>query len=88
MIGLTDFQTIMADTFFDGSTAIAGILMYAVVLMLVFVFLKKNLFTALLVSLPLTLVFSMLGIIGTDMMVLMIIIAALGLAMTAQKTIG
>ena len=36
MLQLAEFQTILADSFFDGNTTIAGIIMYIAVLGIVF----------------------------------------------------
>lgn len=85
MLDLNDFLDILATSFLDGNVAIAGILIYIAALIVIFA-LSRNVMNTLLISLPVTLVFSMLGILSTDVMLLMIIVTVLGLAYTARNT--
>lgn len=87
MIGLDDFQTILANTLFDGSMQIAGIVMFAAVIMMVLSVVKKT-FVSLVMMIPVTLIFYYLGILSTDLTVILIIIVVLGLAMTAPKALN
>jgi hypothetical protein len=50
--------------------------------------LVKNLTATLIVSLPITLVFSSMGLISGDMMILIIIITVLGLAMVSRGVLS
>ena len=88
MISASDLQEAIANSLFSGDMMIAGIIMYVGVLALVFSIFYKSNHVALIISIPLTLVFSLLGILSTDAMVLMIVIAVLILAMGAKKTFG
>jgi len=83
MISLADFQEIMAAAFLDGNLGIAGIVIYAVVLMVLFGLTRKTTQT-LVISLPVTLIFSYLGILTNDVMILMILVTVLGLAFTTR----
>lgn len=83
MISFADFQEIFATSFLDGDMAIAGILIYAAVMIVIFA-VTRNTTHSLLISLPITLVFSMLNILSTDMMILLIIVTVLGLAFTTK----
>lgn len=85
MLDLNDFLDILATSFLDGNVAIAGILIYIAALIVIFA-LSRNVMNTLLISLPVTLVFSMLGILSTDVMLLMIIVTVLGLAYTARNS--
>lgn len=85
MLGIQDIQDLLADGFLDGNMAIAGIIMYALALIAIFA-LSRNIFHTLLISLPVTLVFSMLGVLSSDLMILMIIVTVLGLAYTARNS--
>lgn len=85
MIGIADIQDIIADSFFDGSTAIAGIVLFAAALIVIFA-LSRDITHTLLISLPVTLVFSMLGILTSDVMILMILVTVLGLAYTTRNS--
>lgn len=83
MITLDQLQSLLADSFFSGSELIAGIIIYVVVLMVVFV-LSKKMTTALILTLPITYIFSLLGVLAQDLMILMIIVTVLGLAYTTR----
>lgn len=84
MITLNDLQTILATSFFDGNSIIAGIVIYCAVLALVFCTTKKPTY-ALIIALPVTYVFSLLGILTNDVMILLIIVTVLGLAYTTRS---
>lgn len=86
MIGLDDFQTILANTLFDGSMTIAGIVMYAAVMIFLFSILKKT-FVFLIAMIPATLVFYYLDILTMDLTVILIVITVLGLAVTSPKAL-
>lgn len=73
----------MAAAFLDGNLGIAGIVIYAVVLMVLFGLTRKTTQT-LVISLPVTLIFSYLGILTNDVMILMILVTVLGLAFTTR----
>lgn len=84
MISLYDFQDLLSTSFFDGDLNMAGLVMYSVVLMLCFALTRKTQQT-LILAIPVTLVFSGLGVIPTDLMILLIIVVVLALAYTARN---
>ena len=79
MISFNDFQEILASSFFDGDLQIAGIIMYIGAILLT-VAVSKSTFYALLIGLTATLLFSTLGILDTEMTVLLIIVSILGIS--------
>lgn len=79
-----DFQEILGITFFDGNYEIAGIIMYVAVLALMFVFIK-NKSNALILAMPITLVFTLLGILTSEVTILLIVVIALMLAFNSKK---
>lgn len=83
-MNFSDFQEIFATAFLDGDMAVAGILIYAAVMIVIFAA-TRNTTHSLLISLPITLVFSMLGILSTDLMILLIIVTVLGLAVSTKE---
>lgn len=85
MIGLADLQRILADSFLNGDMTIAGLIMFSMVLAVLFIIFKGNVFTALLMALPVTLIFSLMGVLSGDMTILMIIITVLGLAINTTS---
>lgn len=87
MLQFSDIQSILADVMFGGNTTIAGLIMFTIVLGILFA-LVRNLTATLIVSLPITLVFSTMGIISGDMMILIIIITVLGLAMVSRGVVS
>lgn len=84
MLTIGTLQTVLASTFFDGQATIAGLAMFAVVLAVIMT-ITRNTFKALVVALPVTIIFSGLGVLSTDLMIVLIIIIVLGLALTASK---
>ena len=84
MLDLNDITQILANTFFSGNTDIAGMVIFTIALAIVFIFVKK-VFAALVISLPLAFIFSSLGIVSQELMILLVIVAVLGLAFTSRK---
>jgi len=87
VITLTDIQYMLGDTFFNGDMSLAGLGLFAFALVLVFV-LTKNVFQSLVIGLVFTGIFSFMGIVTSDMMILLIIVIVLGLAMTARTAVS
>lgn len=83
-LGLDDVNSILADVFFNGDTTIMGLVLYTVVLAILFS-MKRNVFQSLLLSLPMTLAFAFLGILSTDLTILLIIVSVLGLSITSTR---
>lgn len=84
MISIQNIQDMIADEFFGGNLTIAGIVMYIAVMLLVFVLLKDKQ-TAMIISIPVTFIFSILGIVDTNLMLLLLIVAVFGLALQSRK---
>ena len=83
MLSLYDVQELIGTGFFDGNLQIAGLVMYAMVLLVLFA-LTRNTVHTLIISIPATLIFSMLGVLPTDLMVLLIVITVIGLGISAK----
>lgn len=84
MLDLNDITNILANSFFSGNTDIAGMVIFTIALAIVFIFVKK-VFAALVISLPLAFIFSSLGIVSQELMILLVIVAVLGLAFVSRK---
>lgn len=84
MLDLTDITQIVADNFTGGNIDIAGMLIFTVCLAIIFIFVRKA-FAALVISLPMSFIFSSLGIVSQELMVLLVIVAVLGLAFVSRK---
>lgn len=87
MLDLNDLTQIIADNFTAGNTEIAGMLIFTICLAIVFIFVRK-VFAALVISLPMAFIFSTLGIVSQELMILLVIVAVLGLAVTSKKAMG
>lgn len=84
MLDINDLIQIVADNFTGGNVDIAGMLIFTMVLGLIFVFVRR-LAAALIISMPLAFIFSTMGIVSQNMMILLVIVAILGLAFTSRK---
>lgn len=84
MLDLSDITNILANSFFSGNTDIAGMVIFTVCLGMIFIFVKKA-FAALVISLPMAFIFSSLGIVSQELMILLVIVAVLGLAFVSRK---
>lgn len=87
MITLSDVQFMVGDSFFNGDMTLAGLGLFAIAMILIFV-LTKNVFQSLVVGLIVTAIFSYMNIVTADMMILLIIVIVLGLAMTARNAVS
>lgn len=84
MLSIFDLQDLVSTEFFDGDLQLAGMCMYVLVLVAIFALSRKTSQT-LIISIPVTLIFSVLGVLSVDLMVLLIIMTVLGLAFTARN---
>lgn len=84
-MSLQEVQEIIANEFLDGNMEIAGIGIYILAVLMVFGLSNKNPFMALIVGMGITMVFSLLGVLSTELTVLMIIVSVLGLAYTSRS---
>ena len=87
MIGVSEFQQILADSLLQGNFTVAGLIMLAAVMLLIFA-LSRRIYTAIVLTLPVSIVFWMMDVIGTDMMIILIITALLGMALYSRFTVG
>lgn len=88
MISLNDLQSLIAESFFMGDVGIAGIVMFCGVMMAIFaIFGIQNLTGAFILMIPITLVFTTLNILPEAMTILLIIVAVMGIAVTAKDRV-
>ena len=68
MLTISGIQTVIANSFFDGSLEIAGLIMYAVALALVMALTYKGIgaMGSILLGLPVTIVFNALGVVSGE----------------------
>lgn len=84
MIAFDDIVTIVADSFFNGSVDLAGIVIFTMVLAVLFS-VTRNPFATMILSLPVAFIFSTMGFLGEDLLILLIIVIVLGLAYTSRN---
>lgn len=87
MINLTELVSIISAEFFGGSLEMGGLAVFSIVLALLFG-LTRNVFQTLILSLPVTFIFSSFGFLPNDLTILLVIVVVLGLAMSAKKIWG
>lgn len=84
MMSLNDIQNMIADSFLDGNVELAGIGIYIISILAVLGLTQKP-FYALIVGMGITVFFSALGVLSTELTVLLIIVSVLGLAYTSRS---
>lgn len=84
VLSIFDFQDLVSTSFFDGNLEIAGIVIYIGVLIAIFAITRKTVQT-LVISIPATLLFSMVGVLSVDLMILLLVVTVLALAFSATK---
>lgn len=84
MMDITELLDVIGNTFFGGNSELAGVVVYSILIMVVLAITRRA-FITLVVSLPITFVFSELKIIPTELMILLIIVAVLGMAYTSRN---
>lgn len=86
MLSIYDLQDLISTSFFNGDMQIAGLALYAVVMIVVFA-LSKNTSHTLVISLPVTLIFAGIGVLNMELMVLLVVLSILGLAFNVGKVL-
>lgn len=84
---MMDFNTLIqliGEQFFNGDVTLAGMAVFSLVIMVVLALTKKA-FVTMVVALPLAFIFNQLGVLSSDLMILLIIVAVLGMAMTSRN---
>ena len=74
----------IADTLFSGSATVAGVVLFAIVLAVLFAIIRQPL-PVVLLGIPVMGVFTLLGLLDMDMVILLIIVTAVGLALIARN---
>lgn len=85
MLSLQEIQELIANEFLDGSMELAGIGIFLVAVLAVFALSNRNTYMALIVGMGVTIMFSLMGVLSTEVTVLMIIVSVLGLAYSARS---
>ena len=86
MITIAQFQEILADALFSGDMEIAGLTMYAIILGIIFSLCKGNWQTGMIITLPVTLIFSILAVLSSEATMLIIVIVVLCIAISVKES--
>ena len=84
MIQFADIFQIIGDSFFSGNVLLGGLIVLTVVLALVYV-LTRSAFAMLLISMPVTLVFSYMRVIPDEITIILLLVSVVGLALSSKK---
>lgn len=80
MMSLQELVEMIAQAFFQGNTQIAGIVLFTAVLATIFLlFAQRNITIGLILTLPVTLIFSLIGILPEILTILVVIVTILAL---------
>lgn len=89
MISLQDLLDMMAEAFFEGNTQIAGIVLFMFVVgLVVLLFAQRNITIAFVMLIPVTLVFTLMGILPEVMTILVVMVLVMGIATKFRDTTG
>ena len=84
MIDFSELTGIVADSFFGGNLELAGLVIFSFALAMMFA-LTKSPYATLILAMPIAFVFSSMGFIGEDMLILLIIVIVVGLAYSGRN---
>lgn len=85
MLSFSDIQNMIAGNFFDGNTDLAGFVMFGAAILLILAITKGNTFYALIAGMVAAMFFTAVGILSTELSILLIIVSVLGLAYTSRS---
>lgn len=88
VITINDFQRIIADALFSGDMAITGLILFCTVLGFIFIVFRRQMFAAVMISLPSTLVFSTLGVLTSEFTMLILVVEVLVLAISVKDKVA
>ena len=83
-LDINNVVQLLADAVFVGNTVIAGLVIFALIILAVFLLFREPL-PVLIAAIPVSLILRLLRVLDTDLAVLLIIISVLGLALVARN---
>lgn len=86
IISIVDLQALISNSFFSGNTTAAALVIFSVVMLGILGLIKRP-FLALVAMIPITVLFQQIGILPTDLAIIMIVIAVLALGVTSSKAL-
>lgn len=87
MLTFSEFQDAVASTLFDGNAQLAGLCIYAVAMLLIFTVARDSTIS-LIAAILVAFVFSLLGILGSEVLILIIAVAAIALSAVKGRRVS
>ena len=85
---VSDIQTVLAETMFSGDMTLAGLAIFASVLIVMFAaFSRKNILLPFAAMIPITVMFSLMGIVPDSMAIILTLISVLVIAAKAKEAL-
>ena len=84
MLSLDTIIIILGDTFLNGNSGIAGVLVLVGILALIMAITKKPLLTMVL-AVPLIMMFAVLGYLPSEIGIMMLVVVALGIGLESRE---
>lgn len=83
---VSDIQTVLAETMFSGNMTLAGLAIFASVMIVMFAaFSRKNILLPFAAMIPITVMFSLMGIVPDSMAIILTLISVLVIAAKAKE---
>lgn len=83
----TNIMDIIANNFFGGDSALAGLIVFTLVIVAIFV-LTRSMLVGFVAMLPLTLAFRYFAELPETMMIILIVVSVIGIAISSRKVVG
>lgn len=85
---VSDIQTVLAETMFSGDMTLAGLAIFASVMIVMFAaFSRKNILLPFAAMIPITVMFSLMGIVPDSMAIILTLISVLVIAAKAKEAL-
>lgn len=84
---INDIQNALSDSMFGGDASLAGMAIFAVVMMVIFVAFKRNVLVPFAIMIPLVVIFSTMGIVPSSMAIILTLISVLVIAAKAREAL-
>ena len=85
---VSDIQTVLAETMFSGDMTLAGLAIFASVMIVMFAAVsRKNILLPFAAMIPITVMFSLMGIVPDSMAIILTLISVLVIAAKAKEAL-
>ena len=88
MITISQLQDLLGNLLFNGDAGLAGMIMFVIILSVIFVVLKRNVYASLIVAIPVAFISSMIGLVSVDLVMILIVVCVFGLVVIGKRAMG